>query len=73
MTCPSTDAADCGSRLSSRASVGVGQYTTTMTAARGAGVATTFFLDSYGRQNNRNIPWSEIDFEVLGKQAGVGP
>merc|ERR1712048_103368 len=48
----------------------MGRYSVDMKAAPGSGTATNFYLFTHGRQNDRSQPWNEIDFELLGGQAG---
>eukprot|EP00413_Alexandrium_margalefii_P001185 CAMPEP_0204511776 /NCGR_PEP_ID=MMETSP0661-20131031/608_1 /ASSEMBLY_ACC=CAM_ASM_000606 /TAXON_ID=109239 /ORGANISM="Alexandrium margalefi, Strain AMGDE01CS-322" /LENGTH=305 /DNA_ID=CAMNT_0051516873 /DNA_START=158 /DNA_END=1075 /DNA_ORIENTATION=+ len=62
----------CGLRMSSHSKVGLGVHSMSIKAAPGAGVATTFYLST-----NRGVfdklrrnPWVEIDWEILGLQAG---
>jgi len=71
MTCSSTNALECGLRLSSMQSFGAGRYSTRMKAAPGPGTASNFYLYTYGRQNRKNEPWTEIDFEILGEHVGL--
>lgn len=69
MSCERPNPFDCGVRLRSDSSTGAGYYEVSMQAMPGPGVATTFYLYTYGEDNMRNRRWSEIDIEVLGRHA----
>lgn len=69
MKCKSKSPDDCGTLLGSDHPAGVGAYSVSLRAARGPGVATTFYLYTWGEDNERTRPWNEIDFEILGNKA----
>lgn len=62
----------CGMRMSSHKKVGFGVHSMTIKAAPGAGVATTFYLSTNGGlyDKMKRNPWVELDWEILGLQAG---
>lgn len=70
MTCDSRDPSRCGLRMSSKLAYGSGKFSVNMKAAPGPGTATTFYLYSFDRNNDRSRPWNEIDMEILGKHVG---
>ncbi|CAK0876042.1 unnamed protein product, partial [Prorocentrum cordatum] len=65
---------DCGARMSSRPGYGPGEFSASIQAAPGEGVATTFYLitKGLGKDFARNVSWTEVDFEILGKQDNDG-
>jgi hypothetical protein len=71
MACSSKDGYQCGLRVSSHHSYGAGRFSTRIKAAPGPGIASNFYLYTYGRQNAKDKAWNEIDFEILGEHVGT--
>lgn len=69
-----TNQQHCGARVSSNGGHGAGEYSATIRAAPGDGMATTFYLMSgdLGPDFARDVPWTEVDFEILTKQDSDG-
>jgi len=73
ITCPNkNDASSCGDRMQSNPHLGAGYYTANIQSAPGSGTDTSLYLYSYGRNNNQDAPWNEVDIEILGPQVGGG-
>jgi len=72
VSCDARLGVECGMRMSSNFKVGLGIHSMTIKAAPGAGVATTFYLSTNGGlyDKMKRTPWVEIDWEILGLQAG---
>ena len=73
ITCPNkNDPSSCGDRMQSQNGYGPGHYTANIQSAPGSGTDTSLYLYTYGRNNNQDQPWNEIDIEILGPQVGGG-
>jgi len=71
--CPNKyDPGSCGDRLQSNNGLGAGYYTANIQSAPGSGTDTSLYLYTYGRNNNQDQPWNEVDIEILGPQVGSG-
>lgn len=72
LKCEANNGAQCGARLSSGDALGVGVHSLTLKAIPGSGAATTFYLstNAEGMYRPEQGGWNEIDFEILGLQAG---
>jgi len=70
--CTGKISGSCGMRMYSRSKVGRGVYSMAIKAAPGAGVATAFYLSTSTTNGGlfTGTPWVEIDWEILGLQAG---
>jgi hypothetical protein len=68
LRCKSPSADACGTRLSSHSHTGVGKYEVTMQGAYGEGVATNFYIDTYGRGMSELMPYNEVKFEIWGRE-----
>eukprot|EP01084_Bolivina_argentea_P168037 291503_1 len=71
--CPDKNSAGtCGDRMQSNPHLGAGYYTANIQSAPGSGTDTSLYLYTYGRNNNQDQPWNEIDIEILGQQVNGG-
>jgi hypothetical protein len=71
MSCPFRNGTECGLRLSSLQSFGGGVFSARIKGASGPGLASNFYLYTYGRDNSKHAPWNEIDFEIIGNKVGA--
>jgi len=70
--CLGRSGAQCGMRMESSFSSGMGSHSMGIKAAPGPGVVTTFYLSNNGGLYDKSCtsPWVELDYEIMGNQVG---